>query len=424
MNNFNFKNNVLNVEDVSVIRIAEIIGTPAYIYSKKSFENNFSNFSNTLKKVLGPKSDILVAYSVKSNSNIAVIDILNSLHSGADVVSIGELQRALKVGIPPDKIVFSGVGKTQEEMAFGIDKNILQFNVESLAELKKLSEISISKGKNCPVAIRINPDIEAGGHKNISTGVHGTKFGIDYKEVQKIYEYASNLKGIKIVGIDVHIGSQITNLAPFKLAYNKIADLVRVLREKGHKISNIDLGGGIGILYDNSDNIFSLTEYAEMVLQTVGNLGCKIIFEPGRFISGNAGLLLTKVVRLKSNSKHNFLIVDAAMNDFLRPVLYDASHNIIEVIKKNKKINNLSYKVVGPICETGDIINENCYFNDPKEEDLLAILDVGAYGASMSSTYNSRSLVPEVLVSGKEINIIRKRITADQMMAFESLAKK
>ena len=421
MNSFSFNSDILHVENVSLVKISKNVGTPLYVYSKKQFENNYNLLTSSLNKTLGKKYDILIAYSVKSNSNIAVINILNSLNSGADVVSLGELKRSLKSGISGDRIVFSGVGKTSEEMSFALDANILQFNIESIPELKMLSEIASTKGKKAPIAIRINPDINAGGHKNISTGFEGTKFGIDYKEAQEAYDYASNLKGIEIVGVDIHIGSQINDLEPFRLAYEKVSDLVFSLRDKGHNISNIDLGGGIGILYNDSDHIFSLTEYAAMLKQTVGDLGCKIILEPGRLISGNAGVLLTKIIRIKTTNKYNFLLIDAAMNDFLRPALYEANHDIIEVIKSDKNNNKKVYKIAGPICETGDVIKENCYLTNPQEGDLLAILCAGAYGASMSSTYNSRSLIPEVLVSGKKMDIIRKRISTEELISFERI---
>ena len=297
MDYFNFKNEVLFVEGVSLEEVAESVDTPVYIYSKNKIIQNYNYFYNTLRKSLGTSTEILVAYSVKSNSNISIINILNKLQSGADVVSGGELKRAIIAGIKGDKVVFSGVGKTDEEMAYAIDNDILQFNVESINELKRLSEIAILKNKKAPVAIRINPDVKAGAHKNIATGLKGTKFGIDYDDYKNIYNLAKSLKGIEIIGLDVHIGSQITELKPFRNAYEKIYTLVSMLRNEGHNILNIDLGGGIGIKYKKSDNLFSLEEFSKMVAKIFGKLGCKLIFEPGRYISGNSGILLTKIIR-------------------------------------------------------------------------------------------------------------------------------
>ena len=423
MKKLNFNNDVLHVEKVSLEDIAKSVGTPVYVYSKKSLIENYSFFHNTLKKTLGSKNDFLVAYSVKSNSNIGVINVLSSLNSGADVVSSGELKRSLMAGISANKIVFSGVGKTDEELAYAINENILQFNVESIDELKKLSSLAVSNNKIAPIAIRVNPDINAGGHQNISTGVKNTKFGIDYEEAHNVYDFASNLEGIKIVGIDVHIGSQISSLEPFRLTFNKISTLVKILRKKGHNVFNIDLGGGIGIQYDDSEKIFSLKEYSETVFKIFGDLDCRIVFEPGRYISGNTGLLLTKIIRNKSNNNSNFIIVDAAMNDFLRPVLYNASHNIVEV-RKIDKINDKKYfKIVGPVCETGDIFSHKCHINNIEEGNLLAILDAGAYGASMSSAYNSRDIIPEVLVEDKNMHVIRKRISTENLLSFENIPK-
>ena len=315
------------------------------------------------------------------------------------------------------------MGKTDEELTYAINENILQFNVESIDELKKLSSLAVSNNKIAPIAIRVNPDINAGGHQNISTGVKNTKFGIDYEEAHNVYDFASNLEGIKIVGIDVHIGSQISSLEPFRLTFNKISTLVKILRKKGHNVFNIDLGGGIGIQYDDSEKIFSLKEYSETVCKIFGDLDCRIVFEPGRYISGNTGLLLTKIIRNKSNNNSNFIIVDAAMNDFLRPVLYNASHNIVEV-RKMDKINDKKYfKIVGPVCETGDIFSHKCHINNIEEGNLLAILDAGAYGASMSSAYNSRDIIPEVLVEDKNMHVIRKRISTENLLSFENIPK-
>ena len=421
MDNFLYKDGLLHVDDVSVLAIEKKCTTPAYIYSELCLSNNYKSFEKALEKKLGKERSKLIAYSVKANSNIAVINALKNLGSGADVVSSGELKRAKKAGINGDKIVFSGVGKTKEELTFALDSNVLQFNIESIPELEMLSEIALSKNKEAPIAFRINPDIDAGGHEKISTGGSNTKFGIPYKDALNVYEYAKNLPGIKVVGIDIHIGSQITDLEPFKMAFNKVLLLYKELKGNGHNIINLDLGGGIGVPYDNNTKPFHIDKYADLINQKFGALDCKLIFEPGRYITANAGILLTKVIINKESYNNNFLIIDAAMNDILRPALYDAYHEVISVKENIKGQELIDYQVVGPICETGDIICRKAVLNKIEREDLLAIKFAGAYGAVMSSGYNSRDLVPEIMISRKTINIIRQRILIEDFMSYEDI---
>jgi len=421
MDNFSYKSGLLHVDDVSILAIEKKCTTPAYIYSELCLSNNYKSFEKALEKKLGKEHPKLIAYSVKANSNIAVINALKKLGSGADVVSSGELKRAKKAGINGEKIVFSGVGKTKEELTFALDSNVMQFNIESIPELEMLSEIALSKNKEAPIAFRINPDIDAGGHEKISTGGSNTKFGIPYKDALNVYEYAKNLPGIKVVGIDIHIGSQITDLEPFKMAFNKVLLLYKELKGNGHNIINLDLGGGIGVPYDNNTKPFHIDKYADLINQKFGALDCKLIFEPGRYITANAGILLTKVIINKESYNNNFLIIDAAMNDILRPALYDAYHEVISVKENIKGQELIDYQVVGPICETGDIICRKAVLNKIEREDLLAIKFAGAYGAVMSSGYNSRDLVPEIMISRKTINIIRQRILIEDFMSYEDI---
>ncbi len=419
MSNFFYKNGILHIDQVSALDVEKQCKTPMYVYSRLSLENNFKNLENALNAKLGKDYPKLIAFSVKSNSNIAVINVLQKLNSGADVVSSGEFKRAKKAGIKGEKIVYSGVGKTDEDLSLALDYKVLQFNVESLEELKKLSKIASEKNMIAPVAFRINPDIDAGGHEKISTGGSNTKFGIPYSQALESYDYAKNLPGIKVVGIDIHIGSQITELEPFDLAFDKVVLLYNELRTAGHDILNIDLGGGIGVPYDDSSQPFLINDYADLVSRKFSSINCKLIFEPGRYLTANAGILLTKVIRKKKSYNNHFVVVDSAMNDILRPALYDANHEIIAVKEINKEKEMFEYQVVGPICETGDILNKKVNLNNIEEDDLLAIKFAGAYGAVMSSQYNSRDLIPEIMVSGEKISIIRKRITIEDFLSYE-----
>ena len=421
MSLLNYRNNILYFEDVSLNEIADKIVTPMYIYSQSTLENNFNKINEALNKILGKEQEKLIAFSVKSNSNIAIINRLHNLGSGADVVSVGELKRSLNAGIKGNKIVFSGVGKTSEEMLFALEMDVVQFNIESISEINQLSEIASSNNKIAPIAFRINPDIVAGGHEKIATGGSNTKFGIPYSEALKAYEYAKSLPGINIVGIDIHIGSQITNLEPFSLAFQKIRDLYDKLIIGGHNIINIDLGGGIGIKYLDTDEPFLLEDYANLVNKNFGDLKCKLIFEPGRCIAASAGILLTKVIRDKNSYNNNFLVVDAAMNDFMRPALYGAKHKILSVNKDNNSDKKINYQVVGPVCETGDVMGEIVSSRIMNSGDYIIIKDVGAYGAVMSSNYNSRPSVPEVLIKDSNFSVIRKAITTEELLAFESI---
>ena len=421
MSNFTYINEILHIDNVSALDIEKKCKTPVYIYSESRLINNYKKLEAALTSKLGKNHPKLIAYSVKANSNIAVINVLNKLNSGADVVSSGELKRAIKAGIQSERIVFSGVGKTADELFLALQSNVLQFNLESIEELEKLSEIAVENNMMAPIAFRINPDIDAGGHEKIATGGSNTKFGIPFSQALESYNYAKTLSGIKIVGIDIHIGSQITELDPFELAFNKVVLLYNTLLTSGHNIENIDLGGGIGVSYDKTISSFSLDEYADLVKKKFGSIDCKLIFEPGRYIAADAGILLTKVIRNKESYDNRFIVVDAAMNDILRPALYDAKHEVISVKEINKNKEFIDYQIVGPICETGDILNKKVYLNSIKEGDLLAIKHAGAYGAVMSSQYNSRDLIPEIMVANNNINIIRKRITIEDFLSYESI---
>jgi len=423
MSNFFYKNGILHIDDVSALDLEKKCKTPMYVYSELSLVNNFKKLENALEAKLGKDRPKLIAYSVKSNSNIAVINVLQKLNSGADVVSVGELKRARKAGIKGEKIVFSGVGKTDEDLSLALDYKVFQFNVESIAELEKLSKIATNKNMIAPIAFRINPDIDAGGHEKISTGGSNTKFGIPFNQALESYNYAKTLPGIKVVGIDIHIGSQITELEPFELAFEKVALLYDKLKDAGHDILNIDLGGGIGVPYDKTIEPVLINDYADLVSRKFNSINCKLIFEPGRYITANAGIILTKVIRKKESYNNHFLVVDSAMNDILRPALYDANHEIIAVKEIDNEKEMIEYQVVGPICETGDILNKKVNLKNIEEDDLLAIKYAGAYGAVMSSQYNSRDLIPEIMVSGKKVSIIRKRITIEDFLSYEIIPK-
>jgi len=423
MSNFFYKNGILHIDDVSALDLEKKCKTPMYVYSELSLVNNFKKLENALESKLGKDRLKLIAYSVKSNSNIAVINVLQKLNSGADVVSIGELKRARKAGIKGEKIVFSGVGKTDEDLSLALDYKVFQFNIESIAELEKLSKIATNKNMMAPIAFRINPDIDAGGHEKISTGGSNTKFGIPFNQALESYNYAKKLPGIKVVGIDIHIGSQITELEPFELAFEKVVLLYDKLKDAGHDILNIDLGGGIGVPYDKTIEPVLVNDYADLVSRKFNSINCKLIFEPGRYITANAGIILTKVIRKKESYNNHFLVVDTAMNDILRPALYDANHEIIAVKEIDNEKEMIEYQVVGPICETGDILNKKVNLKNIEEDDLLAIKYAGAYGAVMSSQYNSRDLIPEIMVSGKKVSIIRKRITIEDFLSYEIIPK-
>jgi len=417
MRHFDYKDGEMFAEDVPLRDIAEAVGTPVYVYSTATFERHYRVFAESFKGV-----PALVAYSVKANSNIAILATLAKLGAGADVVSGGELARALLAGIPAEKIVFSGVGKTREEMRAGLRAGIRLFNVESLPELYALSEIAVDMGKTAPIAFRINPDVSAGGHEKISTGKKENKFGIAWSHVEQAYAEAEKLPGIKVTGVDMHIGSQIDSLAPFEAAIEKMGDLITRLRARGHTIKSFDIGGGLGIPYgDNSKVPPNPARYGELVKNLTRDLDVEMIFEPGRMISGNAGILLSKVLYVKAGEDRNFLILDAGMNDLLRPALYDAYHEIEPVIAPGPDYIEAVYDVVGPICETGDTFTKGRELPQMQAGDLLVMHTTGAYGASQSSAYNTRPLIPEVLVNGDRFEVIRERPTIEEMLKSERL---
>ncbi|MEQ8193187.1 MAG: diaminopimelate decarboxylase [Rhodospirillales bacterium] len=419
MDHFQYRAGRLCAEDVALDEIAAAVGTPFYCYAGATLERHYKAFADSVADL-----DATVCFAVKANSNIAVIATLARLGAGADVVSCGELQRALRGGVPAGKIVFSGVGKSREEITAALDAGVLQINVESEPELELIDEIAAGKGVRAPVAIRINPDVDAHTHEKITTGLSENKFGIEWTRAHAVFRKAAAMKGIAIVGVAVHIGSQLTQLQPFRDAYVRLRDLVAMLRKDGHEIERLDLGGGLGISYGDGRSQADLPgprEYAEVVRSTVGDLGCRLIFEPGRMIAGNAGILVTRILYIKEGATRTFAIVDAAMNDLLRPTLYNAYHAIVPVAEAPAGTSLKEMDVVGPICETGDTFGVRRSLPPLVAGDLLAIRTAGAYGAVMASTYNSRPLVPEVLVHGKDYAVIRARWSVDDMIALESV---
>lgn len=417
MNHFEYRDGVLHAEDVSVPAIAEAVGTPFYCYSTATLTRHYKVFAQAFNDI-----DALVCYALKANSNQAIIRTLAKLGAGADVVSEGELRRALAAGIPANKIVFSGVGKTAAEMDFALAAGILCFNVESLPELELLSQRAVATGHVAPVSLRINPDVDAKTHRKISTGNAENKFGIGWKEARAAYAKAASLPGLKVTGIDMHIGSQITELQPFDDAIGLLVQLVTTLREDGHVFDHIDVGGGLGIPYRNDNTPPPLPDlYAEVVKKHLKPLGAKVVFEPGRLIAGNAGILVSEVIYLKRGEARNFLIVDAAMNDLIRPTLYDAFHEIHPVIEPAPDAPRLKLDVVGPVCETGDYLGQDRELAELSPSDLIYVGTAGAYGATQASTYNTRLLVPEVLVDGDRFHIVRPRQSYDELIGLDSL---
>ena len=419
MDHFQYQNGELHAEAVAIARIAEDVGTPFYCYSTATLERHYRVFEDAVQGL-----DATICYAVKANSNVAVIATLAGLGAGADVVSTGEMKRALVAGIPASRIIFSGVGKTADELAQALKAGVIQINVESAPELETLSGVASSLGLEASVAVRVNPDIDALTHEKIATGKSENKFGVDWRAAPGVYARAAELPGVRVTGVAVHIGSQILDLEPFRRAYERIAELVETLRADGHGIGHLDLGGGLGIPYEDEQPP-SPEEYGAMVKSIVGGLGCRIFFEPGRLIAGNAGILVTRVVRVKQGTERTFVIVDAAMNDLMRPSLYNARHAIQPVTEPGAGANTadveVPWEVVGPICETGDTFGRLGPMPEPAEGDLLAVRTAGAYGAVMSSAYNSRALVPEVMVNGGDFAVIRERITVDDMLARETL---
>lgn len=417
MNHFHYRGGVLHAENVAVPEIASAVGTPFYCYSTATLTRHYNVFAAAFAGL-----DALVCYAMKANSNQAVIRTLAKLGAGADVVSEGELRRALAAGIPPEKIVFSGVGKTAREMDFALAGGIHCFNVESEPELELLSARAVAAGKTAPVSLRINPDVDARTHSKIATGKAENKFGIPWREARRVYARAAELPGLKIVGVDMHIGSQITDLKPFDDAFALLAELTAALRSDGHEIRHVDVGGGLGIPY-KADNAPppDPEAYAAIVRKRLAGLGVSIILEPGRLIVGNAGILVAEVIYLKRGDARNFLIVDAAMNDLIRPTLYDAYHRIRPVAEPRPHLPLVKVDVVGPVCETGDYLGHQRDLPELQPGDLIAVETAGAYGAVQAGTYNTRLLAPEVLVDGDRFHIVRPRGSYEELIGLDSL---
>ena len=417
MHHFAYRNGVLHAEGVDLIALAEAVGTPFYCYASATLERHYSVFAGAFAGV-----DALVCYAMKANSNQAVIATLAKLGAGADVVSGGELLRARAAGVPPHKIMFSGVGKTVRELEQAVDAGILCVNVESEAELELLAAIAAAKGRSVDISIRVNPDVDPKTHAKIATGKAENKFGIPINRARDVYGRAAKLKGVRIAGVDMHIGSQIVELDPFGDAFALLADFVRALRADGHTISHIDLGGGLGIPYrEDNDPPPDPDAYAKIVKDATRGLGCRLIFEPGRLIVGNAGILLTRVLYVKHGEAKTFVIVDAGMNDLIRPTLYDAHHDIRPVREPAVGAPRIIADVVGPVCESGDFLALDRSLPAPQPGDLLAVMTAGAYGAVQAGTYNTRALVPEVLVRASEWALVRPRVTAEELIALDRL---
>ena len=420
MNHFDYINNTLHVEDVAIEKIAAEIGTPFYIYSTKTLLRHYQVFSDAMKK---NGLDALICYAVKANPNLSIIKTLANVGCGADVVSEGELRKALAAGIPANKIVFSGVGKSHDEIKYAIEKNIHEINVESYGELEVISQIAVNMNKQVEIAIRLNPDVDAGTHEKISTGKKENKFGIDMEMAGQIYAKAANLPGIKPVSVAVHIGSQLTSLEPYRQAFSKLAETITALQGQGIELKRLDLGGGLGIPYDKNDATPpSPDEYAKVIKETVGHLNLPIMLEPGRMIVGNAGMMIAKVIGQKNGVDRKFIILDAAMNDLIRPTLYNGHHEIIPIKQNNTETQYITADIVGPICESGDIFAKGRKIPILNIGDMVAFGSAGAYGASMSSTYNSRRLIPEILVDNDKFAIIRKRQTYEELLALDKIA--
>jgi len=412
MNHFHYKDGVLCAEEVRLDLLADAVGTPFYCYSTATLERHFKVFRDAL-----PQGS-LIAFAVKANGNQAVLKTLARLGAGADVVSGGELAKALAAGVPAGKIVFSGVGKTREEMRAALQAGIYQFNVESEPELHVLHEVAAGLGRRAPITLRINPDVDAKTHAKITTGTAETKFGIPFARARDAYAHAGKLSGIEITGIDVHIGSQITDLEPFETAFRRIAELVGTLREDGHKITRLDLGGGLGVPYENSNMPPpDPAAYGRMVAKVTKDLGCSLSFEPGRLIVANAGVLVSRVIYVKHGEAKHFLIIDAGMNDLIRPAMYEAHHEFAAIKEPAVGSARTRYDVVGPVCETSDLFASGRPLPELKSGDLVAILSAGAYGAVMAGDYNARPRLAEVLVHGEQWDIVRPRETYADLIA-------
>ncbi len=412
MDHFLYRDGALFAEDVPVAEIAAAVGTPFYVYSTATLLRHFRLFDEALQG-----TDHLVCYAMKAASNQAILKTLAEAGAGMDVVSEGEYRRARAAGVPGDKIVFSGVGKTADEIRTALTGGIRQFNVESEPEMEVINAVALDLGLRAPITVRVNPDVDAKTHAKIATGKSENKFGIPIARAREVYAHAASLPGLEVIGIDVHIGSQLTELEPFRLAYQKVAELTETLRADGHDIRRLDLGGGLGIPYTRSNEAPPLpVEYGQLIKDTLGHLGCEIEIEPGRLIAGNAGLMVSKVIYVKNGEGRDFLILDGAMNDLIRPAMYDAHHDIIPVIEATPGVEPQPYDIVGPVCESGDTFAKQRLMPPLGAGDLVAFRSAGAYGAVMSSEYNSRPLIPEVLVHGDQFAVIRARPTFDEMI--------
>ena len=417
MDHFSYKDDFLHAEDVSIKEIAKHLGTPFYVYSTATLRRHFDLFESALNGL-----DHLICYAVKASSNQAILRTLAKFGAGMDVVSGGEYKRARDAGVEGNRIVFSGVGKTISEMKMALSEGVRQFNVESEEELFVLSRLANSMDRLAPITLRVNPDVDAKTHEKIATGKAENKFGIPISRAREVYALAASLPGIKVVGIDLHIGSQLTQLLPFEEAYKKIADLTNILRSDGHEIMRLDLGGGLGIPYGSKDGTPPTPkEYGQMIKRVLGHLNCEIEIEPGRLLVGNAGLLVSEVIYVKKGHDREFLILDAAMNDLLRPALYEAYHDIVPIVKSRLEHKDAVYDIVGPVCETGDTFAKSREMKKCKPGDLLAFRSAGAYGAAMASEYNTRPLVPEVLTNKGDYVVIRDRPSLEEIIARDKI---
>jgi diaminopimelate decarboxylase len=415
MHHFDYRDGELYAEAVNLATVARTVGTPFYCYSTATLERHYRVFAEAFADVKA-----IICYAMKANSNQSVLKTFARLGAGADVVSGGELKRALAAGISPDKILFSGVGKTAQELRMALDAGILSINVESESELELLSQIAANEGRTARISMRVNPDVDAKTHAKIATGKSENKFGVPLVRAREIYARAARLPNIVVTGVDMHIGSQITDLQPLADAFNALADFVRVLRADGHNISHIDFGGGLGIPYHaDQEAPPDPKAYAEVVKRAVKGLDCTLLFEPGRLLVGNAGILVTRVLYLKPGEAKNFVIVDAAMNDLVRPTLYEAHHDILTVKQAPEGAPTFVADIVGPVCESGDYMAKNRALSEPKEGDLLAIMSAGAYGAVQAGTYNTRALVPEVLVKEDRYAVVRPRVEVEDIIALD-----
>ena len=418
MNHFDYRNGVLHAEAVNLIELADAVGTPFYCYSTATLERHYRVFSGAFAD-----EKALVCYSLKANSNQSVLRTLAKLGAGADVVSGGELKRALAAGIPSEKILFSGIGKKETELRAALDADLLCINIESEPELELLSRLAAETGRTARISVRVNPDVDSGSHAKISTGKSENKFGVPLARAREVYAHAAKLPGIRVTGVDMHIGSQITDLVPLEAAFRLLAEFVQTLRADGHTITHVDFGGGLGIpYYADREPPPVPAAYAAVVKRVTHNLGCTLIFEPGRMIVGNAGILVTRVIYVKHGEAKNFVIIDAAMNDLIRPTLYEAHHDILPIVAAAEGAPTIVADVVGPVCESGDYLALDRMLLEPKAGDLLAIMTAGAYGAVQSGTYNTRALVPEVLVKDDQYAVVRPRLDVDDLIAMDRSA--